>query len=207
LALRACPHCRIIGAMSATDPMALFQEWLAAARAGETDDPTAMALATVDATGRPAVRMVLLKAADERGFVFYTNLESPKSADLRAHPQAALCLHWAKLERQVRIDGRVDAVTADEADRYHATRPRLSQLGAWASRQSQPMSGRFELEQAVAAAALRFPFGAVPRPPHWSGWRVIPERIEFWQQRAFRHHDRQLFVREDGSWRMQWLFP
>ncbi|MBI4625967.1 MAG: pyridoxamine 5'-phosphate oxidase [Verrucomicrobia bacterium] len=193
--------------MSSPDPMALFQDWFAAARAGETDDPTAMALATADATGRPAVRMVLLKAAEVRGFVFYTNLESPKSTDLRANPRAALCLHWAKLGRQVRIDGRVEPVTDEEADRYHATRPRLSQLGAWASRQSQPMAGRFELEQAVAAAALRFPFGAVPRPPHWSGWRVVPERMEFWQERAFRHHDRQLFVREQGTWRVQWLFP
>ncbi len=193
--------------MSALDPIALFEEWFAAARARETDDPTAMALATADAAGRPSVRMVLLKAADARGFVFYTNLASPKSADLRANPRAALCLHWARLERQVRIDGRAEPVSNEEADHYHATRPRLSQLGAWASRQSEPASGRFELEQAVAAAALRFPVGPVPRPPHWSGWRVVPERIEFWQQRAFRHHDRQRFVRENGGWRADWLFP
>jgi pyridoxamine 5'-phosphate oxidase len=193
--------------MAATDPIKLFQEWFAAARAAEPDDPTAMALATADAAGRPSVRMVLLKAADERGFVFYTNLTSPKSDDLRANPRAALCLHWAKLERQVRIDGRVEPVSDAEADAYFASRPRLSQLGAWASKQSKPMKGRFELEQAVAATAVRFNIGTVPRPPFWSGFRVVPERIEFWHQRPFRHHDRQLFVREGDGWREQWLFP
>jgi pyridoxamine 5'-phosphate oxidase len=193
--------------MAATDPFKLFQEWFAAARAAEPDDPTAMALATADASGRPSVRMVLLKAADERGFVFYTNLTSPKADDLRANPRAALCLHWAKLERQVRVDGVVEPVTEAEADAYFASRPRLSQLGAWASQQSKPMKGRFELEQAVAATAVRFNIGTVPRPPHWSGFRVVPERIEFWHQRPFRHHDRQLFVRESEGWREQWLFP
>jgi len=193
--------------MTEPDPIARFREWFAAAREIELTDPTAMALATADAAGRPAVRMVLLKHADERGFVFYTNLESPKCADLRANPRAALCLHWPKLERQVRIDGRVEPVSAAEADAYFATRPRLSQLGAWASRQSQPIAGRFVLEQAVAATTLRFPFGAVPRPPYWSGWRVVPDQIEFWQQRAFRHHDRQRFSREAADWRGEWLFP
>jgi len=193
--------------MYAADPIALFQEWFAAAQAAEPDDPTAMALATADAVGRPAVRMVLLKHVDARGFVFYTNLESPKAADLRANPSAALCLHWAKLERQVRVDGVAEPVSAAEADAYFASRPRLSQLGAWASRQSQPMAGRFELEQAVAAAGLRFGLARVPRPVHWSGFRVVPARIEFWQQRAFRHHDRQLFIREASGWRTQWLFP
>ena len=193
--------------MSDSDPIALFQEWFATARATEPDDPTAMALATADGSGHPAVRMVLLKHADARGFVFYTNLESPKSTDLRANPRAALCLHWAKLERQVRIDGPVEPVNEAEADAYFATRPRLSQLGAWASKQSQPMAGRFVLEQAVAATTMRFGVGAVPRPPFWSGWRVVPERIEFWHQRAFRHHDRQLFTRTPDGWRAQWLFP
>jgi pyridoxamine 5'-phosphate oxidase len=193
--------------MTRGDPISLFEEWFAAARTAEGDDPTAMALATADASGRPSVRMVLLKHADLRGFVFYTNLESPKSIDLTANPRAALCLHWAKLERQVRVDGRVERVGEAEADAYFASRPRLSQLGAWASRQSQPMSGRLELERAVAMAALRFGVGAVPRPPHWSGWRVIPSEIEFWQQRAFRHHDRRRFVREGDGWRAQWLFP
>jgi pyridoxamine 5'-phosphate oxidase len=193
--------------MAELDPMARFVDWFAAARAAEIADPTAMALATVDTAGQPAVRMVLLKHADARGFVFYTNLESPKSIELRAHPRAALCFHWPKLERQVRIEGGVEPVGDPEADEYFATRPRLSQLGAWASHQSQPMAGRFVLEQAVAATALRFPFGAVPRPPHWSGWRVVPERMEFWQQRPFRHHDRQRFTRDGDGWRAEWLYP
>lgn len=193
--------------MSAPDPIALFDEWFAAARRCETADPTAMALATTDAAGRPAVRMVLLKRADAAGFVFYTNLRSPKSEDLRANPRAALCFHWPVSERQVRIEGAVKPVPAAEADAYFQTRERLSQLGAWASQQSFPMAGRFELERAVAAAALQFPVGAVPRPPHWSGWRVVPERMEFWHARPFRHHDRQLFTREGDGWRTQWLFP
>jgi len=194
--------------MSVPDPFALFDEWFAAARATEPDDPTAMALATADASGRPSVRMVLLKAADPRGFVFYTNLESPKASDLHANPRAELCLHWAKLERQVRIGGRVEAVADAEADAYFASRPRLSQLGAWASHQSQPMRDRFELEQSVALAGLRFNVGKVPRPPHWSGFRVTPERMEFWHQRPFRHHDRQVFTRTgDSAWRHAWLFP
>ncbi len=166
-----------------------------------------MSLATVDAAGRPSVRMVLLKAADARGFVFYTNLGSPKIADLTANPRAALCLHWPILERQVRIEGRVEAVSEEEADAYFASRPRLSQLGAWASAQSQPMAGRFVLEQAVAAMALKFPVSAVPRPSFWSGRRVVPDLIEFWQQRAFRHHDRERFVRTAEGWQSQWLFP
>lgn len=193
--------------MAMTDPFALFDEWFADARRRETSDPTAMALATTDEAGRPSVRMVLLKRADNAGFVFYTNLNSPKSASLRANPRAALCFHWPVSERQVRIEGPVKPVSAPEADAYFATRERLSQLGAWASRQSSPMAGRFELERAVAAAAMQYPVGAVPRPPFWSGWRVVPERIEFWHARPFRHHDRQLFVREGEGWRMQWLFP
>ena len=193
--------------MPVPDPIAFFQEWFADARDREKSDPTAMSLATADRQGRPAVRMVLLKHADERGFVFYTNLESPKAADLRYNPRAALCFHWPVLERQVRIDGRVGPVSDAEADAYFATRPRLSQLGAWASRQTQPIAGRFVLEQAVAATALRFPLGAVPRPPYWSGYRVTPEVIEFWHQRPFRHHDRQRFTREGEGWRHEWLFP
>ena len=193
--------------MNASDPLALFQEWFTAARAREKTDPTAMALATVDSAGHPAVRMVLLKQADARGFVFYTNLESPKAEALRANPRAELCIHWARSERQVRIAGAVEVVADAEADTYFATRERLSQLGAWASRQSQPMAGRFELEQAVAKAGLRFAAGHVPRPPHWSGFRVVPEKIEFWHQRPFRHHDRQRFTRTAAGWRHEWLFP
>jgi pyridoxamine 5'-phosphate oxidase len=169
--------------MPAQDPIAFFQEWFADARAREKSDSTAMALATADPQGRPAVRMVLLKHVDERGFVFYTNLESPKADDLRDNPRAALCFHWAVLERQVRIAGRVGPVSAAEADAYFATRPRLSQL------------------------ALRFPVGVVPRPPYWSGYRVTPEVIEFWHERPFRHHDRQRFTREGEGWRHEWLFP
>lgn len=191
----------------AVDPIVLFQTWLARAHAIEPDDATAMALATADTGGRPAVRMVLLKHADARGFVFYTHTASPKGQDLTANPRAALCFHWAKLERQVRVEGSVEIVSAAEADAYFATRPRLSQIGAWASRQSQPMSSRFELEQAVAAATFRFGVGQIPRPPGWTGYRVIPEKIEFWQQRPFRHHDRRIFLRSGATWRPEWLFP
>ena len=193
--------------MPVPDPIAFFQEWFADARDREKSDPTAMSLATADRQGRPAVRMVLLKHADERGFVFYTNLESPKAADLRDNPRAALCFHWPVLERQVRIEGGGGPGSDAEADAYFATRPRLSQLGAWASRQTQPIAGRFVLEQAVAAVALRFPLGTVPRPPYWSGYRVMPDVIEFWHQRPFRHHDRQRFTREGEGWRHEWLFP
>lgn len=193
--------------MQLPDPMRLFQEWLTEARACEKSDATAMALATSDATGRPAVRMVLLKQADARGFVFYTNLASPKADDLRANPRAELCLHWPVLERQVRIAGAVEAVSDAEADTYFATRPRLSQLGAWASHQSKPMNGRSELERAVAVAAISFGVRAVQRPLFWSGFRVVPQQMEFWHQRPFRHHDRQRFTRIGDTWHHEWLFP
>jgi pyridoxamine 5'-phosphate oxidase len=193
--------------MAESDPWLLFDDWFAAARTTEKSDPTAMAVATADSAGQPSVRMVLLKHADRRGFVFYTNLESPKSADLQANPRAELCLHWPVLERQVRARGAVERVSDQEADEYFATRPRLSQIGAWASKQSQPIAGRFVLEQAVATVGLRFGLGTVPRPPFWSGWRVVPQRIEFWQARAFRHHERRQFIREGDGWKMQWLFP
>jgi pyridoxamine 5'-phosphate oxidase len=196
-----------MSAAAAPNPFALFETWFAEAQRTEPDDATAMSLATASPDGRPAVRMVLLKGADARGFVFYTHATSPKGRDLAANPRAALCFHWAKSERQVRIEGRVVNVPADEADTYFATRPRLSQIGAWASRQSEPASGRFELEQAVARESLRFGVGAVPRPPQWLGYRVVPDEMEFWHQRAFRHHDRQRFTRDGATWRMQWLFP
>lgn len=193
--------------MQLPDPLRLFQEWFAEARDREKSDATAMALATADAAGRPAVRMVLLKHADARGFVFYTNLASPKAEALRANPRAELCFHWPVLERQVRIFGNVEPVADAEADTYFATRPRLSQLGAWASHQSKPMNGRYELEQAVARETVRHGVGAVLRPPFWSGFRVVPEQIEFWHQKPFRHHDRQRFTRVNGAWHHEWLFP
>lgn len=193
--------------MQLPDPMRLFQEWFAEACDREKSDATAMALATADSSGRPSVRMVLLKQADARGFVFYTNLASPKAEDLRANPRAELCLQWPALERQVRIAGPVENVRAEEADAYFATRPRLSQIGAWASHQSQPMNGRSALEQAVAIAAIRFGVKTVPRPLFWSGFRVVPQQIEFWHQQPFRHHDRQRFTRSGTAWRHEWLFP
>lgn len=193
-----------------TPPLQLFANWFSEAKAcAEIADASAMALATADAAGRPSVRMVLLKHFDERGFVFYTNLESQKSRDLAENPRAALCFHWAALGRQVRVEGAVAPVEAAEADEYFATRPRLSQLGAWASRQSQPLANRYALETAVAWAAARYGAGAVPRPPHWSGFRVAVERIEFWREGAFRHHERSVYVRAEpgGEWVQEWIFP
>ena len=189
------------------DPIAQFTQWLyEATRSGEPE-PTAMALATSDAHGSPAVRMVLLKHVDQRGFVFYTNLTSPKAEDLAANPKAALCFYWNLTGRQVRVTGRTEAVPDAEADAYFATRPRLSQLGAWASKQSRSMQGYFDLEQACAAYAIRFHIGAVPRPPFWSGYRVVPDRIEFWRQKPFRRHERIICVLGNGGWSEQWLYP
>jgi pyridoxamine 5'-phosphate oxidase len=180
---------------------------MAEARVSETADPTRMAVATVDDTGRPHVRMVLLKAVDARGFVFYTNLDSPKARDLAARPQSELCIHWPVIEKQVRVAGAVERVTDTEADAYFASRPRLSQLGAWASRQSTPMKGYWEFERAMASTALRYPFGEVPRPPHWSGFRIVPEMIEFWHQKPFRHHERTRWTNQGGMWVEEWLYP
>jgi pyridoxamine 5'-phosphate oxidase len=191
-----------------TDPFLLFSEWLAEATAAEPNDPTAMALATVDQTGMPDVRMVLLKDFGPSGFVFYTNLESRKGQELAKAPKAALGFHWKSLRRQVRIRGPVESVTAAEADAYFASRPRMARIGAWASKQSEPLASRFELEKAVALYTARYAIGEVPRPPHWSGFRVVPEEIEFWRDGAFRLHERLRFSRAGGGgWTKAWLFP
>jgi pyridoxamine 5'-phosphate oxidase len=189
------------------DPYALFQSWLDAASADEPNDPNAMTLATCDGAGMPSARMVLLKGIDARGFVFYTNTESHKGRDLAQNPRAALLFHWKSLHRQVRIDGAVEPVSAAEADAYYATRPRLSRLGAWASAQSRPLASRAELEANLAAMQARYPDEAIPRPPHWSGYRVLPARFEFWQDMPFRLHDRMVYTPAPGGWAMQRLFP
>lgn len=190
------------------NPFALFKQWYEEAEACEgIEDHTAMTLATADANGIPDARMVLLKNYDERGFVFFTNLTSPKAAQLRANPHAVLCFYWMPLGKQVRIRGPVEATTPEEADAYHVTRPRDSQVGAWASKQSQPMQGRFELEMRIAKYLAKFGLGKVPRPEFWSGFRVQPDQIEFWLKQPYRLHDRMLFTRKGGEWERQRLFP
>lgn len=188
------------------DPHALFEAWFAEAREREPNEPNAMAVATADGQGRPSVRMVLLKAHDH-GFVFYTNLEGRKAGELAANPHAALLFHWKSLGRQVRIEGPVSLVSDVEADAYFASRHPDSQLGAWASDQSRPLDSRATFEARYEATRQRFAGGPVPRPPHWSGFRVTPERIEFWHERPHRLHERRLFVREGEGWREGLLYP
>jgi pyridoxamine 5'-phosphate oxidase len=188
------------------EPLAPFRRWLDEAWKGEPN-AHAMTLATATADGRPSARVVLLKGFDEHGFVFYTNLASRKSTELFANPYAALCFLWKSMNRQVRVEGPVERVADDEADAYFASRPRDSQIGAWASDQSRPLDSRAELERRVAAFSDRFGEGRVPRPATWSGFRVLPRHLEFWQERPFRLHDRLLFIREGEGWRRERLFP
>jgi pyridoxamine 5'-phosphate oxidase len=189
------------------DPVALFLEWFDLAKRREPNNPNAMALATVDADGLPNVRMVLLKDIDANGLTFYTNLESAKGAELLENGKAALGFHWKSIRRQVRFRGLVAKVSDAEADAYFATRARGAQIGAWASAQSRPMEGRFALEKEIAAATARFGLGAVPRPPHWSGFRLQPVEIEFWVNRPFRLHDRLQFRKHDQGWSKSRLYP
>ena len=194
---------------AAEEPFALFGAWFAEAVKAEPNDPNAMSLATVDADGLPDVRMVLMKGFDADGFVFFSHIASQKGRQLAANPKAALLFHWKSLRRQVRIRGPVTPVTDKEADEYFATRPKQAQIGAWASKQSQPLESRFAFEQAIALVAAKHVISEVPRPPGWSGWRVAPQRFEFWHDRPFRLHDRVVFRRPaaDVAWTKTRLYP
>jgi pyridoxamine 5'-phosphate oxidase len=193
------------------DPFTQFEAWMAEAARSEPNDPDAVCLATATPAGRPSARMVLLKGVDHDrpggGFVFYTNLESRKGEELLANPHAALCFHWKSLRRSVRVEGPVERVSEAEADAYYASRPRGSRIGAWASRQSRVLEGRWALERAVAEYTLKFGVGEIPRPEFWSGFRVLPQRIEFWRDMPFRLHDRQVFHRDGEGWRQEALYP
>ena len=202
---------RLEAPMNATpateDPIKIFENWLGEAEKSEPNDPTAMTLATVNAGGVPQARMVLLKGVDESGFVFYTNLGSGKADDLSHNPAAALVFHWKSLRRQVRISGPVEQVSEAEADEYFASRARDSRIGAWASKQSQPLEGMFELEARVVKFAAKYAVGDIPRPKFWSGFRVIPKTIEFWSDRPFRLHEREVFNKTDDGWSTQRIYP
>lgn len=190
------------------EPFRLFAEWLEDARKSEPNDPNAVAVATVDPDGMPNVRMVLLKGFDERGFVFYTNFESAKGQEILSAGKAAMCFHWKSLRRQVRVRGPVEQVSDTEADAYYDSRPRGSRIGAWASKQSRPLESRFALEKAVAEYTAKFAVGSIPRPAHWSGFRILPQTIEFWHDRPFRLHDRLVFSRgANGAWETTRLYP
>ena len=189
------------------DPFTLFDSWYAEAKQSEPNDPNAVALATADAEGRPSVRMVLLKGHGPDGFVIYTNRESRKAGELAVNPQGALLFHWKSLRRQIRIEGPVSWATDEESDAYFASRGRDSQLGAWASEQSRPLDSRDTFEQRFGEMTAKFEGQDVPRPPHWGGYRVTPTRIEFWQDRVHRLHERRLFTRQDGAWSEGLLFP
>jgi pyridoxamine 5'-phosphate oxidase len=191
----------------AAEPFDLFGAWLADATKSEPNDPNALALATVDADGMPDVRMVLLKGFDRQGFVFYTNFESAKGKEILGSMKAAMCFHWKSLRRQVRVRGPVEIVSDAEADAYYATRPRGSRIGAWASKQSRELESRFALEKAVAEYTARYPIGDIPRPAHWSGFRIIPQQIELWHDRPFRLHDRVVFTRSGDGWEKTRLYP
>ena len=191
----------------ASEPLELFANWFGDAEKTEPNDPNAVALATVDAEGLPDVRMVLLKGYDERGFVFYTNFESAKGVEILGSMKAAMCFHWKSLRRQVRLRGPVEIVSDEEADAYYASRARGSRIGAWASKQSRPLESRFALEKAVAEYTARHAIGDIPRPPYWSGFRIMPQTIEFWHDRPFRLHDRLVFSREGEGWRTTRLYP
>lgn len=197
------------GDRSDLDPFAVFEEWFALAKESEPNDPHAMSLASVDDTGLPDVRMVLLNARDARGFCFFTNFGSAKGAQLQAHPQAAILFHWKSLRRQVRMRGPVEVLTSEEADTYFHSRPKGSQIASAASRQSRPLPNRGVLEQAVADLSAQVGDGPVPRPPHWSGFRLVPKAIEFWKDGQYRLHDRVLFTRADAAapWDSQRLYP
>jgi pyridoxamine 5'-phosphate oxidase len=193
--------------LAVDEPIVLFNEWLKQAGASELNNPNACALATADKSGKPSVRMVLLKGVDERGFVFFSNSESQKGIELSENPNASLCFHWKSLDRQVRVDGAVEKVTTREADAYFESRARESQIGAWASKQSQKLKSRLDLEKRIDQFTVKFGIKEIPRPECWEGYRVIHEKIEFWAEKKFRLHDRYVYRRSGTEWQLSKLYP